>query len=153
MAQRNLSLAIANPMMKFILQSPLHRIASSQIMLITVTGRKSGKQYTTPVNFVEIDDFEDEGLLSVVSHQHRTWWRNLRGGAPVTIVLRGQRRQAYAEVFEEQAEVAERLYDHLLDVPQFAEPLGVGLDADGEPIRADADTAAVGKVMIEVWRE
>ncbi|MCB0144872.1 MAG: nitroreductase family deazaflavin-dependent oxidoreductase, partial [Caldilineaceae bacterium] len=88
MAQRNLSLAIANPMMKFILQSPLHRIASSQIMLITVTGRKSGKQYTTPVNFVEIDDFEDEGLLSVVSHQHRTWWRNLRGGAPVTIVLR-----------------------------------------------------------------
>ncbi|MEZ4659147.1 MAG: nitroreductase family deazaflavin-dependent oxidoreductase [Caldilineaceae bacterium] len=153
MAKRNWSLTIANPLMKFILRSPLHKMASSQIMLITVTGRKSGKKYTTPVNFVELDDFEEDGLLSVVSHQHRTWWRNLRGGAPVTIVLRGQQREAHAEVIEDPAEVAELLYGHLLEVPQFAVPLGVGLDDAGVPIRADADTAAIGKVMVEVWQE
>ncbi|MEZ4712897.1 MAG: nitroreductase/quinone reductase family protein [Caldilineaceae bacterium] len=150
MAKRNWSLTIANPIMKFILRSPLHSMASSQIMLITVTGRKSGRKYTTPVNFVEFGDFDDDGVLSIISHQHRTWWRNLRGGAPVIIVLRGQRREAYAEVFEEPAEVAELLYDHLLEVPQFAVPLGVGLDDEGVPIRADADTAAIGKVIVEV---
>lgn len=150
MAKQNFALTIANPIMKLLLRSPLHRIASSQLMLLTVTGRKSGTKYTTPVNFVEHGDFDEGGVLSIISHQHRTWWRNLRGGARVEVVLRGQRREAYARVFEEPKAVAERLYTHLQAVPQYAVPLGVELDEKGEPIRADADTAAPGKVMVEV---
>lgn len=148
MAQQSLMLRIGNPLMKFILRSPLHKMASSQIMLITVTGRKTGKRYTTPLNYVEEGDIEEGGLLSVVSHRHRTWWRNLRGGAPVTIYLRGRKRAAMAEVLEEPEAVAIQLYKHLQAVPQYAEPLGVGLDDEGEPIRANAEKAAVGKVMV-----
>ena len=43
MAQQSLAIRIGNPLMKFFLRSPLHKVASASIMLITVTGRKTGK--------------------------------------------------------------------------------------------------------------
>lgn len=145
MAKRNLNLMIANPLMKLLLRSPWHWVASNQILLITVTGRKSGKQYTTPVNYIREDD-----TLTVISHRHRTWWRNLRGGAPVIVYVRGKKLKATGQVFEEKTAVAERFYKYLQAFPQFAEPLGVGLDAEKQPIRADVETSAEGKVMVEI---
>jgi hypothetical protein len=43
---------IFNPFMIWLLRSPLHKIASKNALLITFTERKSGKKYTTPVNYV-----------------------------------------------------------------------------------------------------
>lgn len=60
--------------MKAILRSPLHGLVSNNLMLITFTGRTSGKTYTTPVNYVR-----DGETLIVLSHTDRTWWKNLRG--------------------------------------------------------------------------
>lgn len=57
-----------NSIMKWILRSPLHGLINKSIMLITYTGRKSGKVYTIPVNYVR-----HGGLLSVTSYRHRTW--------------------------------------------------------------------------------
>ena len=54
---------------------------SKSILLITVTGRKSGKKYTTPVNYLRRGD-----ELTIISLHTRTWWRNLRGGREVTII-------------------------------------------------------------------
>ena len=68
-----------NTIMKWVLCSSLHGLLSKNIMLITFTGRKSGKVYTLPVNYVR-----DGDVFSVVSFRHRTWWRNLRGGAPAS---------------------------------------------------------------------
>ena len=42
---------VVNPFMKWLLKSPLHGLVSSHYMLITVKGRKSGKLYTTPVEY------------------------------------------------------------------------------------------------------
>ena len=47
---------IINPVMRFILRSPLHVIFSSGIMLITFTGRKSGRKFTTPVRYLQDGD-------------------------------------------------------------------------------------------------
>ena len=44
-------------------------------MLLTYTGRESGRTYTTPDNYVR----EGDDLLRVGSREH-AWWRNLRGG-------------------------------------------------------------------------
>lgn len=139
----SLSLRIANPIMKLLLRSRLHGAASSQILLITVTGRKTGKRYTTPVNYVQ-----NEEQLSVISHKHRTWWRNLRGGAPVLLHLRGEKVEAQATVIEDAEAVAERLIEHLREVPVYAEPLGVRLDEEGMPVPEDGLQAAQGKVMV-----
>ena len=43
-----------NPMITWLLRSPLHGLVSKSIMLITYKGRKSSKEYTTPVNYLRI---------------------------------------------------------------------------------------------------
>ena len=145
MARQPLMLTFANPLMKALLRSPWHSVASREIMLIAVTGRKSGKTYTTPVNYVQ-----EGNLLSVISQRKRTWWRNLRGGAPVTVHLRGKRLAATAEVIEDTARITASLLRHLQAMPQYAEPLGVGKDQAGQFILADVERAATTKVMVRV---
>ena len=132
-------------MLKWLLRSPWHTAASHEVLLITVTGRKTGKQYTTPVNYVQ-----DGDVLSVLSHAHRTWWRNLRGGAPVKIVLRGKTYKTMAQVYETQDEVIELFTQHLLAAPKYANILNVELDSAGHPLPASVAAVAVNKVMIEI---
>ncbi len=57
-----------NPIMTLLLRSPLYRLAGPGMMLITYTGRKSGKVYTTPINYSEID-----GELLTTSFKGRKW--------------------------------------------------------------------------------
>lgn len=84
---------IANPFVTLILRSPLHGLLSRSLLLMTVTGRRSGRLLTFPVQYVGRGDD-----LLVVSKASRRWWRNLEGGAPVTVLLRGTTREGFAEV-------------------------------------------------------
>lgn len=84
---------IANPFVSLILRSPLHGMLSRSLLLMTVTGRRSGRPLTFPVQYVRRGDD-----LLVVSRANRRWWRNLEGGAPVTVLLRGKTREGIAEV-------------------------------------------------------
>lgn len=143
--QKKLSLIIGNLLIKWMLRSPWHGVASNDIMLITFTGRKTGQQYTTPVNYVR-----DGDVLSVLSHAHRTWWRNLRGGAPVKIVLRGKTIETFAQAYEDKEDVLELFGQHLQVAPKFATIFNVELDAEGQPVPASLEAAAAGKVMVEV---
>ena len=77
--------------MTWLLHSSLHGILSGTTLLITVTGRKSGRSYTIPVNYVR-----DNGALATFSRRDRTWWRNLEGGATVSVRVRGQALQGMA---------------------------------------------------------
>lgn len=40
-----------NDFMAWVLRSPFHGMLSNGMMLITITGRKTGKTYTTPVGY------------------------------------------------------------------------------------------------------
>ena len=44
-----------NATMKFILKSPLHGMLSKTILVLTFTGQKSGKIYSTPVSYSRQD--------------------------------------------------------------------------------------------------
>ena len=57
------------------LRSPAHRLLSGRLLLLTYTGRRSGTQYTIPVQYVR----DGEALLVTVGWPERKlWWRNLR---------------------------------------------------------------------------
>ena len=43
----------ANPIIRLVLRSPLHGLFSGSLALITYRGRKSGKEYTIPVQYVQ----------------------------------------------------------------------------------------------------
>jgi len=134
-----------NPMMVWLLKSPLHGMISKNVMLVTVTGRKSGKPISTPANYLR-----DGNTLWVISWRKRTWWRNLRGGAQVRVLLAGQSREGRGQVIEEEKAVAQSLFDYYRRVPQVAKYVQIGLDAAGEPAAADCERAAQKMVAVRI---
>ena len=66
--------------MKFMLRSPMHSLVSKSVLLISFTGRKSGKPYTTPVSYSQSGD-------QVIIFTHAEWWKNLRSDTPVTLFV------------------------------------------------------------------
>lgn len=118
-----------NPIVIWLLRSPLHGLMGNSTMLITFAGRKSGKTYITPVNYV----WDDHTLL-VVSPRDRLWWRNLRGGAPVTVYVRGQLLKGLGRVFESEEALKEGgLLTLLRKMPAYRRYWGVQLDENGQP--------------------
>ena len=133
-----------NAMMKMALRSPAHGLVSNAVLLITFTGRKSGKAYTTPVSYSQAGD-------RVTIFTHAAWWKNLGGGAPVTLRLRGRDRQGLAEaVATDKQAIAAGLAEHLRRVPSDARYYKVTVDEDGVPNPADVEKAAQTVVMIRV---
>jgi deazaflavin-dependent oxidoreductase (nitroreductase family) len=130
--------------MKFILRSPMHGLVSKTMLLITFTGRKSGKTYTTPV------DYSQDGE-QVTVFTHGGWWKNLRGGVPVTLRIRGRDLQGVAEpVAEDKLAVAAGLAAHLRKVPSDAKYYDVAIDTQGNPDTEDVEKAAQTAVMIRI---
>ncbi|NWF70450.1 MAG: nitroreductase family deazaflavin-dependent oxidoreductase [Chloroflexi bacterium] len=128
---------LANPFVLWLLNSPFHRLLSSSLLLIRVTGRKSGKIYTTPVQYGWSDH-----TLYVISALDRTWWKNLRAGAQVQVRLRGQEHTGYGQVFTDPHIVAEHvrtMYPSLKpwQIDQFTEGR-VAITIKLEPERASA---------------
>lgn len=81
-----------NPLIKAVLRSPAHRLLSGKLMLLTMTGRRSGRTITVPVGRIEQPDG------SLVVSAAGAWRHNLRGGADVRLTLDGAERAARAEL-------------------------------------------------------
>lgn len=111
-----------NPIIKALLNSPLHGFISGSIMLITVTGQKTGRKYTIPVSYRR---GEEDEPFTVFSRTNRTWWRNLQDGAQVTVRVRGKNRTAHAEVVEVDEETRmtylKEMYSRMMKVEEIEE--------------------------------
>ena len=135
-----------NPIMNLILYSPIHSLLSKNTLVLQYTGRKSGKSYATPVNYVS-----DGRDLLVVSFKQRTWWRNLIGGAPVTLRLQGKDVPAKAEpVFDDEKAIERDLGIYLEAFSGLARNLGVRMDDQGHPNPEDLAKAAKPRVMVRI---
>jgi F420H(2)-dependent quinone reductase len=83
-----------NRVVRLLLRSPLHLLASRNLTLITVTGRRSGRKFTIPVSYVQEDN---RVRITVGWPDQKLWWRNLRGdGGPVRLRIRGVERTGRA---------------------------------------------------------
>lgn len=135
---------IVNRAVRLVLRSPVHGMVSKTILLITFTGRKSRKTYTTPVSYSQQGD-------QVTVFTHADWWKNLRGGAPVTLRLRGREVQGLAEpVAEDKGAVAAGLIPHLRKVPSDAKFYGVTFDEHRNPRAEEVEKAVQTVVMIRI---
>lgn len=82
---------LQNPFMKWLLRAPFHIFVSKMYMLITFTGRKSGTVYTTPVQYAR-----QNNDIYVLTSEGYTWWKNLRGGTEVELLIRRHGYRGYA---------------------------------------------------------
>ncbi|WP_238007804.1 nitroreductase/quinone reductase family protein [Dactylosporangium sp. AC04546] len=72
------------------------RLDGRQLLLLTTTGRRSGRPHTTPMMFVRLDD----RLLVIASNagavEHPDWYRNLAADPAVTVEVDGEEFAATA---------------------------------------------------------
>jgi hypothetical protein len=133
----------ANKIMQTMLNSPFHPILGDSFGVITVHGRKTGRCYSTPINVRR-----DGDGFTATSLRTRTWWRNLRGGAPAELTVAGRRMRVHGSVVESYADVIEALDRYLKRYSGIARYFGVGIGEDGAPNREDLERAANERVVI-----
>lgn len=95
-----------NRFMGALVRSPLSSLVDRSVMLLTVVGRRSGRPFTFPVQYVR----DAEGLWVLAGDAERkTWWRNLVGGADVRVVLRHRERtgRGVAYTYDEHPQLVE----------------------------------------------
>lgn len=132
-----------NDFVAFFLRTPL-RVFLGDTMLITVTGLKTGRTYSTPVGF-----YRDGDCLWVLTSRDRTWWRNLRHGADVSLLLGGKTVQAFAHADLEEGAVLSRLQEYLQRIPMAARSLGVRME-NRELNHADLARVAKERLFVRV---
>jgi deazaflavin-dependent oxidoreductase (nitroreductase family) len=105
-----------------------------RLLIINVTGRKTGKQYSVPVAYTR-----HEGTLLVGTSA--AWARNMRTADPVEVILQGKRRQADVQVISDEDGVV-AAYDVICrDNRQFAKFNNISRGPDGAPKASDLHAA------------
>jgi hypothetical protein len=84
---------LVNPFVKWILRSPAHRLLSSHLLLISVTGRRSGRDYEIPVAYHQSGNL---ATIDVGAPERKQWWRNFRHRRPTRVIIRGDERPGWA---------------------------------------------------------
>jgi hypothetical protein len=129
--------------LSIILRSPLHRLISRNLMLITVTGRKSQHTCTIPVSYQLLDH-----EVRIVSERSDYWWRNVRGGAPVILRLQGREAHGQANVIESVNEVLPLLAEYVQRSPNIARMLNIQRNDQGQFKLQDLHRAAERSVVV-----
>jgi hypothetical protein len=132
-----------NGIMSFLLRSPFHSAISGNTMLVTWAGNKSGKTYSTPVNYLRQGD-----LLVTTSLRRRTWWRSLRNGQTVTLLVQGKKLQAIPKVFDTNESVIPALTSFLETMPAYAHYFNINLDEQNKPLSEDIARIAPKRVVV-----
>lgn len=142
--------AVVNPGVGVILRSPVRGILSRSLLLLTVRGRKTGTDYTLPVQYAR------QGRLIYVmpgDPGRKHWWRNLIGGAPVRVLIEGASLSGDAEVLSspgQQPEVLEGLTAYFTRFHAAASRYKVRWAPDGSFDPTDLRRAAAAAVMVRI---
>ncbi len=114
-------------------------------MLITFTGRNSGRQFTTPVRY-----FRDGETVRSFTSAEGQWWRNLRGGADVVLRIEGRDAPYHATAVQnDPEEVRKRLQHYLGLFPQDAAYHDIRLNRDKSPVSEDLERASQNAILVE----
>ena len=138
---------VANPIVKLLLRSPLHGIASENIALLHFRGRKSGREFVTPLSYVR----ENDTVCLMSAHSTR-WWMNLRhDGVPVSLEIARETITGKARLWDgDSEELRERVRRYLCALPRDAKVYGIKLDGSRRPVEESLAKAAPELVFVEV---
>lgn len=136
---------LLNPLMRALLRSPLHHLVSARLLLLTVTGRRTGKRYTIPLGYAQVG-------RTLYSGTEGRWATNLRGGAPVTVTLKGDRLPASAAVIADVDGMAAAYRAIHAASPGYARALarstGISFGAGGEVPRDEVARAQAASHVV-----
>jgi hypothetical protein len=137
-------MSVLNVPVRALLSLPFPTPLSGRLMLLSYTGRKSGKAYRQPVSYVQQAD-------TLLTPGGGNWKWNMQDGRPVHIRLRGQDVLARPELVKDPDEI-----ERLLEVMTAANPavsafVGVPRGPDGRLDRARLESAVRYGFRIVRW--
>jgi hypothetical protein len=93
-------LKLVNPMLGFLLRTPLAGPMRKQLMVLSFTGRKTGRSFTLPVSAHVIDN----DLYALTG---AAWKQNFRESAPAQVVYDGKSTAMRGELITDRAIVSD----------------------------------------------
>jgi deazaflavin-dependent oxidoreductase (nitroreductase family) len=137
--------SIGNAFIAALLRSPFHSLLGDSFGVITVTGRKTGRRISTPINLAKTA----EGF-TVVSYSMRSWWRNLLGGRGGEIRVGGRTIPVTARIIDRPDEVQDGLKAYFKRYPEYAKFFEIRLDEHGEIPEELLARVAKDRVIIQL---
>jgi deazaflavin-dependent oxidoreductase (nitroreductase family) len=130
--------AFLNPIVIAWLNSPLHGLFSSSVLVLYFRGRRSGRALRTPVRYLQKD-----AALLILTNGDAGWWPNFRAPAAVEVQLRGQRRKGEAiAVTAPDPQVRTAISEMLATHPADAAYLNIAKDSGPDAIDGQWDAAS-----------
>ena len=83
---------LINRVMKMLLASPAHGLLSGSVMTIYFTGRRTGRDRSTPVRYIR----GDANVVTSLTSRQTRWWQNFLSPAEVQLQIAGRRVAAVA---------------------------------------------------------
>ena len=93
-------LRAVNPILRFLLGTPVAGAARKQMMVVSFNGRKTGRRYSIPLSAHRIDN----ELYAITS---APWKQNFRDGAAADVLLDGKTTAMRGELIKDRAVVAD----------------------------------------------
>lgn len=93
-------LRVVNPALRFMLRTPFAGAARRQFMVLTVRGRKTGRQYAIPLSAHVIDN-------TIYAMTDAGWKHNFRDGATADVLHNGKTTTMRGELITDRATVAD----------------------------------------------
>ena len=137
-------MGFVNIVMRRLLALPFRTPLSRRLMLLTITGRKTGRIYRQPVSYVR----DGQTLLTPGGGR---WKLNLREDQPIPIRLEGKDRHARPELVRDPEEIAPLLTTMMTVNPRISRFVPF-IDSDGNIDPARLAVAADHGFCIVRWR-
>jgi hypothetical protein len=136
---------LVNPLVRFLAHTPLHKLVDEGVLLVTFTGRKSGRTISVPVNYLQ------KGKeIHIISLRSRNWWRNLKGGASVEVLLNGRQLNGWAVLMMDKQNVSAELKLFCEANPKYPQYVGINRDEQGNILQTELLKASRERVAVKI---
>ena len=120
-----------------------------RLILITYTGRRTGKRHTLPVQYARS---KDELIVFAGYHWHKKWWRSLLEQSTINVRYHGNWFEASARAYNgDVGAIVPAFPDYLRRFPESARVRGLTLDSQGNIAdQRKLEEAARDAVMVRI---
>ena len=139
-----------NPLIMALLRSPFHRIASRALLVVSWSGRSSGRNFSIPVGYQRDGD---DVIVMLTKPGEKKWWKNFRSPWPADLLIAGRLRTAMGELIPSGSEELGRLVETTIwGTPWMAKQFGLeGFDPTIHRFTAnDSSCVSAATVMLRV---
>lgn len=123
----------------------LGRFQGRFVLLLTTTGRKSGKPRVTPLQY---DQLDDDFYVGAARGVNADWFRNIQADPEVQVQVKGRRFRGLAEPITDPLQIADFLELRLARHPRMVGAIMRSAGLPPRPSRAQLESYSAQRAMV-----